>query len=305
MQLCLKCRAIIPVGKRVCEKCGTPAGATSISSNSVASDLLERAKKRDVNAMVQLAVYYLALDPRKLVDGEYPGEAAQKWYEKAALAGNGSGIDYILKVRSELIESKEEETGPVDAELIQLKRDLFSWCQCGEKLFNSKAPGSEKISHKSLMKQMERSKYSLAYSLYFSGEKKEAHSLVVGKSYTPSAILDSLINNIEAMRKAVHPGAPTESEIEEVMDTLMQMRFAIYNNAYGFAPKTSAEEYIYVLTALQIAVNHTFVFEECFKAYSVLQYVLPFLKTERARSMIEDELRHYVVIGEETADYVE
>ena len=33
MQLCKNCRAIIPVGARVCEECGTTVGGVSVANN--------------------------------------------------------------------------------------------------------------------------------------------------------------------------------------------------------------------------------------------------------------------------------
>ena len=242
--------------------------------------------------MVQLGSYYLSLDSEKLVDGEYPRKIAQKWFEKAALSGNATGIDFICATRSAIVSLKEYETGPMNKELVSLKRDLNRWFMRGDKLYNAKAPGYEKIKYDEFKDHMEQARYSLAYSLYFMQEKDEAYSLVFGKDDTPSCILEALISNERAIQKAIIHNAG-DQETQKIIDTLGRMELAIDDNAYRYATKTVGEEYVYATTALQISTNHTNLFGEIQEAYSALSYVLPSLQTKPARELIENELSHY------------
>lgn len=305
MQLCLKCRAIIPVGKRVCEKCGTPVGTSSVAGNSSVEELTERAKKRDVKAMLELASFYRSLNANKLVDGEYPEKIARKWYEKAALAGNATGIEYILTSRSSEVTSAESEKGPTHIDIIPMKRELFRWYQRGEKLCSTRATGSERINYEQLVKKMEQSRYSLAYTLYLTGEEDEAFTLVYGKEDTPSAILESLIANERAIRNTFKSTSPmlTDYEIQKITETLTRMEYAVMGDSYRLAPKTSGEEFVYAKTALQISRNRVNLFHEVLQALTGLQIILPNLKTKAARMLIENELLRYTIDKEGNYHY--
>lgn len=293
MQLCSNCKAIIPVGKRVCEKCGTVIGAVSVAQDYSIAQQTALAKKGDVKAMIQLGNYYRGFKNNKPVDGELPEITAQKWYEKAALAGNATGMKFILEVRSNAVKTKEQEGGPDSKELIKMKRDLYRWYTRAEKLYNENAPGSQRFDPNKLHDEIEWARYSLAYSLSLSDEDEEAYSLVFGKDDTPSCILEALIANQRILDKIRSSKDPGQSELNKLIETNSRLASYLDDLDYAYKPKTMGEEFIYASAARRASLNYSLFFSSPDIGFGILNSASRTVKAKRPRSLIEECLSRY------------
>lgn len=311
MPFCSSCGSVINEGNKFCSKCGNPVN-NSISQNpqapsqgvsSLSPELIKMANEGDTEAMVKVAEYYSNLDENNRINGKAPQSIAHEWYEKAALAGHAGAASCISYIRFRELVLLQSSKGLTDPEVINRKRNVYKWFRIGYKLYLRKSDGYELIAGDldKYIKDMNKARCWLAYSLFFQKSYDEALSYVSGREDFPSLILESLISCTTA--KIHFAESNDEKYVDDYINAAMDL--VITNDPdYRAAQKDCYEEMIFVLAARELA-SALKAEGAIDAAFGNLCQIRTCLKDDVNISLIEKELSHFKRDGSGELLYVE